>query len=107
MNHLNNSLSPELAERLGFETLIAELSSRFVNLPSRRVDDEIEEGMRRVCEFLGIELSALWQLSQEGSDRLIQKHVYRLYDGPDLPDEPTWRSTTRGAAPIPAVSSSA
>lgn len=32
-----------LEERLKFETLLAELSAQFVNLPSDRIDSEIEE----------------------------------------------------------------
>lgn len=43
-----------LESLLGFETLIADLSSRFINLPSGDVDAEIEDALRRVCAFLGI-----------------------------------------------------
>ena len=34
---------PELEESLHFETLIADLSSKFVNLPAGEVDREIED----------------------------------------------------------------
>jgi hypothetical protein len=40
---------PELEERLRFETLIADLSSKFVNLPVGEVDREIENALRHVC----------------------------------------------------------
>lgn len=86
MARMRDNLTPELAERIGFETLIAELSSRFVNLPSHMVDSEIEESLRRVCDFLGIELSALWQMSQEAPADMIQTHLYRPLGGPDVPD---------------------
>ena len=39
---------PELEERLRFETLIADLSSKFINLPAGEVDREIEDAQRRV-----------------------------------------------------------
>ncbi len=87
VDRINNDLSPELAERLGFETLIARLSSNFVNLPSWKVDSEIENSMRSVCEFLGIELAAFWQWSQEESDKLIMTHLYRPLGGPEIPEQ--------------------
>jgi hypothetical protein len=42
------NLSAELEERLTFETLIAEISSRFVNLPASDVDREIESALRHL-----------------------------------------------------------
>jgi DNA-binding NarL/FixJ family response regulator len=51
----------EAANQLRFETLIADLSSKFVNLPAGEVDREIEGALRRVCEFIGIDLGVLWQ----------------------------------------------
>ena len=53
--------SREEPSRLEFETLISELSSRFINLPPDEVDQEIEHVQRRVCEALGVDLSALWE----------------------------------------------
>ena len=46
---------------LTFETLIAELSSRFINLPPGDVDHEIDDALRSVCQLLGIDLAVLWQ----------------------------------------------
>jgi PAS domain S-box-containing protein len=46
---------------LAFETLVAELSSRFINLPPGDVDREIDDALRRVCHLLGIDLAVLWQ----------------------------------------------
>ena len=53
----------QLGSRLEFETLISDLSSRFINLPPAEVDREIEDALRRVCELLGIDLAVLWQWS--------------------------------------------
>ncbi|NLH75360.1 MAG: PAS domain-containing protein [Verrucomicrobia bacterium] len=66
-------------------TLIADLSSRFINLPSDQVDAAIEAAQRRVCESLGFDLSALWQWSIDQTDDLVLTHVCRLVDGPPIP----------------------
>ena len=52
-----------LLERLRFETLLAEISARFVSLPTDRIDNEIENIQRRMCEILGLDRSTLWQTS--------------------------------------------
>ncbi len=64
---------------------MAELSSRFINLTSGEVDREIEDAQRRVCEWLDIDLSALWQWSAEGPPTLTMTHVYRSVEGPPIP----------------------
>jgi hypothetical protein len=56
-----DTMGTELEERLGFETLLAEISSRFVNVPATEVDREIEDAQRRIYEFLDLEHSSLWQ----------------------------------------------
>lgn len=50
-----------LEQFLEFETLITELSSRFVNRLPGEVDDEFDDSLRRVCQLVGIELAVLWQ----------------------------------------------
>jgi PAS domain S-box-containing protein len=69
-------------DRLEFETLIAELSSRFINLPPGEVDREIEDGLRRICEPLGIDLAVLWQWSPVDPDLIEVTHVYLALEGP-------------------------
>lgn len=76
----------ELEERLRFETLIADLSSEFVNLPSRDVDRKIEDAQCRVCECLGLDLSGLWQRSVEVPHTLTLTHLYRSLEGPPTPE---------------------
>jgi PAS domain S-box-containing protein len=51
----------EFQDLLEFETLISDLSSRFINLPPEELDAAIEDVQRRVCEVLGVDLSALWE----------------------------------------------
>ncbi len=76
----------ELEERLQFETLLTEISARFVNLPADRIDREIVDAQRRACECLGLELSALWQISVETPDFFTLTHLYRPLGGPPLPE---------------------
>jgi formate hydrogenlyase transcriptional activator len=79
--------SPDLQDRLRFETMLSDLSSRFVNLEPAEVDREIEEAQRRVCECLELDLSALWQLSPEEPGVLRMTHLYRPLGGPPIPDD--------------------
>ena len=68
--------SDRVESRLEFETLISDLSSRFINLPPGEVDRAIENALRRACELLGIELAVLWQWSGTNPDLIVPTHVY-------------------------------
>ena len=59
----------QLEERVRFETLLADLSARFVGLPAEALDREIEEAQRRICETLGLDRSTLGQPGQDGVPR--------------------------------------
>ena len=50
MSQETTNLHAELEERLRFETLLADLSSRFVNLPTAEVDREILDAERRIAD---------------------------------------------------------
>jgi len=65
-----------LQQRLGFETLIADLSSRFTHLNAGAVDREIEAALRRVCEPLGVDLAVLGQCSSADPGIALVTHVY-------------------------------
>jgi len=67
-------------------TLIADLSSKFVNLPTGEVDREIVGAERRICELLGLDLSALWQWSSEAPGSFTLTHLYRAQEGPPPPE---------------------
>ena len=69
-------LQSELQERLRFETLVADSSARFVNVSADRVDSEIEDAQRRICECLEIEHSSLWQVTAEKPGALTLTHLY-------------------------------
>jgi hypothetical protein len=55
-------LAPSVQERLRFETLLAELSATFVNVPAGQVDSQIESALQRLVLFLGIDRGALAEL---------------------------------------------
>jgi PAS domain S-box-containing protein len=67
-------------------TLIASLSSKFINLPAGEVDKAIQDAQRRVCAGLGLDVSSLWQWSSEDSDKLVMTHLYRRLPGPATPE---------------------
>jgi hypothetical protein len=79
-------LQIELQERLRFETLVADISARFVNVPADQVDSEIEDAQRRICECLKIEHSSLWQVAPDRPGALILTHLYRDSSLPPAPD---------------------
>ena len=59
-------LLPALARRaLRFETVLSDLSARFLNLPADQVDRAIEGGLQQLAEVLGLDRSTLFQLSQD------------------------------------------
>jgi len=65
-----------LEKLLKFETLIAELSSRFINRLPDEVDDEIDDALRRVCELVGIDLAVLWQWQGIDQALISPTHTY-------------------------------
>jgi len=86
MAQLRADLTKELEEHLRFESLLVDLSARFINLPADQVDGEIEDAQRRICECLGLDLSSLWQLSAENPPLLTLSHLYRPLGGPPIPE---------------------
>jgi transcriptional regulator with GAF, ATPase, and Fis domain len=57
--------------------LLAELSARFVNLPADRIDDVIEDAQRRICEFLDVDRSTLWQVCEGEPGTLLLTHLHQ------------------------------
>jgi PAS domain S-box-containing protein len=74
----------ELAERLCLQRLLAELSSRFVALPSGQVDAAIAETQRLIAETMGLDRSTLWQTPEHGS-RMVLTHCWQRPGWPPLP----------------------
>jgi signal transduction histidine kinase len=82
----NGFLEGRFEGRLEFERLIADLSSRFINLPPSEVDREIEDSLRRVCEFLDLDLAVLWQWSGADPDVVAATHFYFAQEGMQPPE---------------------
>jgi hypothetical protein len=86
MSQPESSLQAELEARLRFETLLADLSSKFINLPANRLDTEIDDAQRRVCECLGVDAAVLWQWSEEAAGVFRLTHYYLSLGGPPVPE---------------------
>jgi hypothetical protein len=100
-----------LQQRLEFETLVLDLSSRFINLRPDEVDHEIEAALRRLCEPLGIDLAVLWQWSDLGPGVAVVTHVFAPEDlptpGPLRQEQFPWLAAETQAGRIIAMSSMA
>ena len=66
----------EVVDLSHFETLLAELSSRFVHIPAAKIDGEINDSLRRVCEFFDLEMATLWRQSAAYPGSIILTHFY-------------------------------
>ncbi len=72
-----DAIRNELEERLRFETLLAEISARFVNLPSDHIDGQIKEAQRLICKLLDIDRSTLWQNAEREPGKLLLTHTHQ------------------------------
>ncbi|HIJ86639.1 MAG TPA: sigma 54-interacting transcriptional regulator [Desulfuromonadales bacterium] len=93
---LRNTAQDEL---LKLEELLSDLSAAFINIPVSEVDWKIEQGLKRIVEFLGFDRSTIWQFSDDDG-RLRRTHSYALpgiKQPPLIVDEavPVWTSITR------------
>lgn len=71
-----------LKEQLAFETLLTDISAGFVNLPAAEIDSHIEYAQRRICETLGLDMSALWQWEEAIPGVFSLTHMYDPSGGP-------------------------
>ena len=65
-----------LAERLRFETLVAELSAAFVTLPAREVTGQIEKALARIVESLRLDRAVLAELDEGRNDVIEVTHSW-------------------------------
>ena len=69
-------------ERRKSETLLVNMSARFVNLPADQIDSEIEDAQRRICEYLDIDRSTLWQVVEGEPGALLLTHFHQTPESP-------------------------
>ncbi len=55
----------ELEDRIRFETLISDISARFVKLPSNQVDTEIERALKQILEFFDVDRCGILGVSED------------------------------------------
>jgi formate hydrogenlyase transcriptional activator len=85
MQESYENLRFELEDRLRFETLLANLSSHFVNLPADRMDSAIEDAQRRICELLDLDRSTLFQVPEREPGVLLLTHIHQPPGSPPPP----------------------
>ena len=94
-NHTRERIQGKMTKRKGnlpvqekkfpFETLLANISARFINLPADQIDSEIENAQRLICECLDVDLCAVWQVLTHDQNLINLTHLFRLGDGPGRP----------------------
>jgi len=77
-------LAPLIQERLRFETLLAELSATFVNLPAGQVHSQIESALQRLVEFHEVDWGGLAEVLVD-QKQLVITHSYHVSGVPQLP----------------------
>ena len=66
-----NDSDKHLEQKLEFEKLISDLSSKFINLSWDQIDSEIDNSLGTLVEFLRFERGTLLELSSSGDDLIV------------------------------------
>jgi PAS domain S-box-containing protein len=75
----------QLAQQLQVETLLAELSARFVNVPAGQIESEIHNAQRRICDVLDLDRSTLFQVPRDEPGNLRLTHIHTPAETAPLP----------------------
>ena len=67
----------QLEEMIRFEKLLSEISTRLVNLPAEQIEREIEQGLGRVVEFLGVDRGGVYIFSGDRT-RISRKYFWGM-----------------------------
>lgn len=68
------------------DSLLLDLSTRFVNVPAGELDAEIDDALRRICICLELDICALWEMKVDDPGVLQMAHVHRPLGGADIPE---------------------
>ncbi len=71
-------------EQMQFKSILLEISTFFINLPSDRIDSQIERAQTRICELLDLDRSSLWQAPEENFDTLELTHIHQPPECPSV-----------------------
>lgn len=80
-----SQLSENLQARLDFESLISELSARFVSVSPDSLDAEIESTLLRIAQFYNVDRCLLWRVSRDNGSMKVT-HMAAV-DGINLPPD--------------------
>jgi len=72
----------QLEEMIRFEKLLSEISTHLVNLPAEQIEREIEQGLRRVVEFLGVDRGGVYIFSGD-RNRIFRKYFWGMEGIPE------------------------
>jgi PAS domain S-box-containing protein len=75
----------KITHLLGLRTLLTDISTRFINVSVNRLDQEIQDAQRRLCQYLGLDISSSYLPLPE--DPTIMKLTY-LFHPPEFPPVP-------------------
>ena len=73
----NSLLNAESQEILRMQDLISDISAILMNLPAKEIDQQIEQALKRIVEFLGIDRSGFGEFSSEALELKIT-HTYAV-----------------------------
>src|SRR5262245_7882812 len=82
MPDANSPLRPVADDRLQFETLIADLASRFVNVDPDIVDEVIEDALQRLVYALDVDRSSLFRFDRQA---IVLTHYWSRPEFPPVP----------------------
>lgn len=91
----------DVKRRLEFETLISEVSARFINLPPEQIQAEIERGLERVRLFLNVDRITLYDRFRPGMEFTALAYAAQQKTGLFFPvlsetQFPSWMRHLRG-----------
>jgi transcriptional regulator with GAF, ATPase, and Fis domain len=76
MDDASDPVSESTGQAPGFEALLWDLFLRLMDVPGDKVEAEILDAQRRMCQALDLDRSALWQIRPDDSRNLYITHVY-------------------------------
>ena len=68
-----------LQHRVDMETIIAEISSRFINLELDNLDKSISNALARICDYIGADRGNVFQISDE-ENSIINTHEWCSFE---------------------------